>query len=120
MSRVNAALGSVGACCVRFFLDSWYVPAWPGTSLGCPATVMTEGPWLGVTSCGSPGSEMCHQQGRPAGASLLLLLLGVFPLCRQAGRLVGVWMPFPESQGRAAHTLSPSDSRCAAKPHRDP
>ncbi|KAG7229644.1 hypothetical protein INR49_012688 [Caranx melampygus] len=30
---------------------------------------MTEDPWLGVTSCGSPGSEMCQQQHRRTGAS---------------------------------------------------
>lgn len=76
---------SVGVCyALCFRLDScscWCAPAWPGTSLGSPASIMTEDPWLGVTSCGSPGSEMCHQQRRPAGASPPV---GVFfPVCKQ-------------------------------------
>lgn len=48
------------------FLD--FVVSWPGTSLGSPASVMTEDRWLANTSCGSPGSLMCHQQHRLAGA----------------------------------------------------
>ncbi len=108
---------SVGVCSVCFFcLDSWYVPAWPGTSLGSPTSVMTEDPWLGVTSCGSPGSEMCHQQCRPTGASSPV---GCFA-CVQAADWVGGLMPFPESQGQASGTLSPSDSWCVEKPHRNP
>lgn len=99
-------MASVGVCYVCFCLDSWYVPAWPGTSLGSQAYVMTEDPWLGVTSCGSPGSEMCHQQRRPVGA---LPPVGCFS-CVQAADWVGEWMPFPESQGQVVGTLSPSDS----------
>lgn len=92
---------SQGVRYVCFRLDSWCVPAWPGTSLGSPASVMTEDPWLGVTSCGSPGSEMCHPQGRPAGASLPV---GCFS-CVQATGWAGGWMPFPESQGQVTGTL---------------
>lgn len=106
--------------CVMY-VSAWYVPARPGTSLGSPASVMTEDPWLGVTSCGSPGSEMCHQQRRPTGASPPV---GCFSCVQQAADWVGGWMPFPESQGRVTGTLSPSDSWCAArrslKPHRCP
>lgn len=50
------------------FLD--FVVSCPGTSLGSPASVMTEDRWLANTSCGSPGSLMCHQQHRLAGAWL--------------------------------------------------
>jgi len=49
--------------CVRLCPDSWRVPPRPGTSPGSPASVMTEDRRSAVTSCGSPGSEMCHQTG---------------------------------------------------------
>ena len=76
-------MASVG---VYFCLDSWCVPVWPGTSPGSPTSVMTEDQWLGVTSCGSPGSEMCHRQCRPAGASPPV---GCFSPCVQAADWVG-------------------------------
>lgn len=59
------------------FLDS--VVGWPGTSLGSPASVMTEDRWLANTSCGSPGSLMCHQQHRLAGAWLSVVYFSCVP-----------------------------------------
>lgn len=97
---------------VCFRLDSWCALAWHGTSLGSPASVMTEDPWLVVTSCGSPGSEMCHQWRRLTGA---LLPVGCFS-CVQAADWVGGWMPFPESQGQVTGTLPPSDCWCLVRP----
>lgn len=81
--------------CVCFRPDSWCASAWPGTSLGSSASVMTEDPWLGVTSCGSPGSEMCQQRRRRTGASPPV---GCFS-CVQAADRVGGRMPPPENQG---------------------
>ena len=75
-----------GSVCGCVFLPGVYRRGLPGTSLGSPTSVMTEDQqWLGVTSCGSPASEMCHQQRRPAGASLPV---GCFS-CVQAGGRAG-------------------------------
>lgn len=73
---------------------------------------------MASTSCGSPGSVMCHPQHRPTGA---WRPVGCFP-CAPAGRTLGGWMPFLETQGQVTGTLSPSDSLCAEKPqpHRCP
>ncbi len=60
--------------------------AWPGTSPGSPTSVMTEDQWLGVTSCGSPGSEMCHHS---ADRLEPCCLLGVFAVCRQRSEWLG-------------------------------
>lgn len=65
------------------------MPVWPLTSLGSPTSVMTEltDQWLAVTSCGSLGSVMCHQQCRLTGASLPVR---VFSLCY--GSTLGGWV----------------------------
>lgn len=101
----------------RLFLNVWFCSGWgpPGTSLGSPASVMTEHQWLANTSCGSPGSLMCHQQRRQAGAGRLLRMFSCVPA------VLGRLMPFPERQGRRAGALSPSDSLCGSlKAHRCP
>lgn len=54
------------ALCV-VYVSSW-IPGVPRRGLGSPASVMTGDPRLGVTSCGSPGSVVCHQWCRLAGA----------------------------------------------------
>lgn len=101
---------SVGVCFSGVSFLDCVVGRRPGTSLGSPTSVMTEHQRLANTSCGSPGSMMCHQQHRLAGAGRLLgVCVCVFPV---PGVLAGL-MPFPESQGQAARTLSPSDSLCA-------
>lgn len=70
---------SVGVCCACFRLDScscWCALVWPGTSLGSPASVMTEGPWLGVTSCGSPGSCVMSSADWPEPRHFFFLCAG--------------------------------------------
>lgn len=75
----NVVCHGVCGCLLMYvsFLDS--VVGWPGTSLGSPASVMTEDQWLANTSCGSPGSLMCHQQHRLAGAWLSVVYFPCVP-----------------------------------------
>lgn len=105
---------SVGVCHVCL-----HSLVWPGTSLGSPASVMTEDQWLGLTSCGNLVQRCVIGSAdrlEPPAACWVF-----FP-CVQASDWVGR-MPFSESQGQVTGTLSPSDSRSTGetlKPHRCP